>query len=109
MMMIRSRTLLKFAKGQNCQMNLPGICNSDPKTTVAAHSGYLHDGKGTGLKSHDLFVCYMCSECHDAFDGRNNSHGISKSEMFEYFHIGMKRTMVLLWENYILTIEGEKR
>lgn len=59
----------KSAKGQDCDVRVPGFCNFDPSTTVLAHfrlSGYC----GAGLKPDDDMAAHACSRCHDAIDGR---------------------------------------
>ena len=56
----------KAAKGQECLVRIPGVCNFDPDTTVFAH---LPSG-GWAMKSRDIFGAFACSDCHDALDGR---------------------------------------
>lgn len=60
----------KSAKGEECTLLIPGVCNRDPATTVLCHSNALADGKGMGLKAPDTAACYGCSACHDVLDGR---------------------------------------
>lgn len=64
----------KAAKGQPCQVRLPG-CNGGGRTTVLAHyrmSPYC----GTGIKPDDLvFGAHCCSHCHDLIDGRVKYEG----------------------------------
>ena len=59
----------KEARGKDCQIRLPGICNFNAETTVLAHyrlSGYC----GTGMKPDDDLGAWACSDCHDACDLR---------------------------------------
>lgn len=61
--------LTKLARGRECQVRLPGICNHDPETTVLAH--YRLAGTcGMGIKPHDLLGAWACSSCHDEVDRR---------------------------------------
>jgi len=60
----------RSAKGEACDLLLPGICNGDTSTTVLCHSNRLADGKGMGLKAPDTEACYGFSACHDVLDGR---------------------------------------
>lgn len=47
--------LRKEAKGRECQVRLPGICNHNPETTVLAH--YRMAGlNGVGMKPDDILV-----------------------------------------------------
>ncbi|CNE68443.1 82 prophage-derived uncharacterized protein ybcO [Yersinia rohdei] len=64
----RSKALRDFARGQCCTLQIPGICNSNPETTVLCHlSSSTH---GMGYKSDDFWAVYGCSDCHDVIDGR---------------------------------------
>lgn len=59
----------KEAKGRECQVRLPGICNHNPETTVLAH--YRMAGlNGVGMKPDDIFGAWACSSCHDECDRR---------------------------------------
>lgn len=63
---LRSPAILAAASGQPCALRLPGICNHNPATTVAAHLPGI--GKGVGTKVSDLHVAFSCSACHAAID-----------------------------------------
>ncbi|WP_130835538.1 DUF1364 domain-containing protein [[Erwinia] mediterraneensis] len=61
--------LRKEARGRECQVRLPGVCNGNPETVVLAH--YRMVGIcGTGMKPDDLFGAWACSGCHDEIDRR---------------------------------------
>lgn len=61
--------LKKEAKGRDCQIRIPGVCNFNPYTTVLAH--YRLAGIcGMGMKPNDYVAAISCSSCHDAVDGR---------------------------------------
>lgn len=60
----------RAARGEECTLMIPGVCNRDPTTTVLAHSNRLADGKGMGLKAPDTAACFACHACHDVLDGR---------------------------------------
>lgn len=59
----------KAARGQDCQLRIPGVCNGNPETVVLCHSNRLADGKGMGIKAPDLAGCFGCSSCHATLDG----------------------------------------
>lgn len=59
----------KSARGQECTLRFPGICNRNPETTAWCHSNRLEDGKGMGIKARDEEGCYGCSDCHAWLDG----------------------------------------
>jgi hypothetical protein len=59
--------LRQLARGQECMVRLPGICNFNPETTVLAH--YRLGGiNGYGMKSPDLIGAWACSDCHAHID-----------------------------------------
>ncbi len=63
---IRSKKITQSAKGENCTLRIPGICNHNPETVVFAH---VHTKfSGMGAKSNDIHGFYCCSECHSAYD-----------------------------------------
>lgn len=62
--------LRKSAKGRDCQIRIPGVCNGNPETVVLCHL----PGGGMGGKMPDLFGAFGCSACHDVVDGRRQSN-----------------------------------
>lgn len=70
----------KSAKGRECQIRIPGVCNGNPETVVLCHL----NGGGMGMKRPDIHGAFGCSDCHDAIDGRARTD-YSKDELF-LFH-----------------------
>ncbi len=66
----KSTPIRRAARGQDCTLMIPGVCNRNPETTVLCHSNRLADGKGMGIKAPDTEACFGCSDCHDVLDGR---------------------------------------
>ncbi|HHQ4306214.1 TPA: DUF1364 domain-containing protein [Serratia fonticola] len=61
--------LRKAAKGRECTIRVPGVCNFNSETSVLTH--YRLAGLcGMGIKPNDLVAAIGCSSCHDAVDGR---------------------------------------
>ena len=58
--------LRKSARGRECQIRIPGVCNGNPETVVLCHL----PGGGMGRKHADFLAAFGCSACHDAVDGR---------------------------------------
>ena len=56
----------RSARGQDCVLNIPGVCNHNPETTVLAHVGH----HGSAKRNHDEDAVFCCSACHDAIDYR---------------------------------------
>ena len=86
--------LRKSAKGQDCTLNIAGVCNYDPKTVVLAH--LPSEFGGMGKKSPDFCACFACSDCHDVIDGR--VHSCTMVEDKEWY---MRRAMVRTWKAWI--------
>ncbi|CNE24912.1 DUF1364 domain-containing protein [Yersinia enterocolitica] len=91
--------LRKEARGRECQVRLPGICNGNNETVVLAH--YRLSGIcGTGIKPPDLFGAWCCSACHDEIDRRTHIMDVESAHLA---HLeGMVRTQaILLSENKV--------
>ena len=80
------------AKGQPCQVRVPGICNHDPATTVLAHL----NGSGTGAKASDHEAAYACSDCHSWLDGGYTQEGTARSTRDLYHLQAVIRTQSIL-------------
>lgn len=98
-MKIVSKKLRDSARGQDCTLRTPFVCNHNPETTVLAH---LPVGmKGTGMKSPDLFAVFACSACHDALDGRSR-HLIADRHLLR----AMAETQMKWVQMGLITIKG---
>ena len=85
----KSKKWTDEARDQPCTMRLIGHCNGNPETTVFAHA----NGAGMGMKTDDYNGADMCSDCHDAFDGRVDSHH-SKPQLLKAFENARYETIV---------------
>ncbi|MDE2467329.1 MAG: DUF1364 family protein [Bradyrhizobium sp.] len=65
-------TLRTEAHLRDCYVQLPGVCNHNPETTVLAHLRIGHIA-GMGQKPPDTCAVPVCSACHDVIDGRAKS------------------------------------
>ena len=93
--------LRKSAKGRECQIRIPGVCNGNPETTVLCHL----PGGGMGRKQPDLFAAFGCSACHDEVDGRtNHKPDYGKWETELYFYEGVIRTQQIWLDEGLITI-----
>lgn len=75
---IVSKKIRNFARGQDCAVRIPGICNHDPETTVLAHI----NGGGMGMKTDDTEAAHCCSACHDEIDRRTIQIEADKVEIY---------------------------
>ena len=90
---MKQSKLTKAARGRECQVRIPGVCNGNPETTVLAH--YRMSGTcGVGMKPNDLQGAWACSACHDACDGR--SQLIGRAEARQHHAEGVMRTQAKL-------------
>ena len=104
---VASVTILrKSARGRECQVRIPGVCNGDPETTVLAHL----PGGGMGKKRNDLFAAFACSDCHDYVDCRkpHPSNLLTNDERLLYFYEGVHRTQQIWLDEGLITIQGER-
>ena len=90
----------KSARGQECQVRIPGVCNFNTETTVFAHL----NGGGMGMKHLDIHGAYACSNCHDALDGRDRKHGLSWLEREQLFFSAMVRTQQIMVKEGVLKL-----
>lgn len=107
-MKIKSKAIRQAANGENCTLQIAGICNYKPETTVFAH--LPDESNGMGTKSDDLSGCFGCSDCHSCVDGGWTNLGEAgryfKADAEFYFRRAMVRTWRRLFELGILTIKG---
>jgi hypothetical protein len=92
---MKQTKLTKAARGRECQVRVPGVCNGNPETTVLAHFRLSGTRCGVGLKPNDLQGAWACSACHDAVDGRAKT-GFNSEELRVMHLEGMVRTIDIL-------------
>ena len=93
--------LTEAARGQQCQVRIPGVCNGNPETTVLAHFR-LAGTCGTGIKPPDLLGSWACSACHDVTDGRTKSDDWDYDEIRLMHAEGCLRTINQLIKQGVL-------
>lgn len=87
----RNKKLRDSARGEECTINIPGVCNHNPETTVLAHYGEPGE-KGMGLKPDDISGAFACSACHDVLDGRTWTTDFGPKSKESFWFRGMRRT-----------------
>lgn len=82
-------------------MQIIGVCNHDPETTVLAH--LPSEVKGVATKSDDFNAVFACSECHLALD----QHKIDR-EAWELFYSlrALQRTLKIWVEMGLISVAG---
>ena len=93
--------ITKSARGEDCSMRLPDVCNWNNETTVLAHFNTIV--KGIGIKSKDFHAGYLCSDCHDAIDGRAK-HPFTEAEILQAQFDSMVETQLKLVDKGLIKI-----
>ncbi len=62
---LKQTKIQESARGKDCTVRVPGVCNFNPETTVLGHL----NGGGMAVKHSDIFAAYVCSDCHAWLDG----------------------------------------
>ena len=83
----KTSKIRQSARGEDCTINIAGVCAGDSETVVLCH--FPSEGKGMGIKSHDLSAGYGCARCHDAVDGR-----LKNAEFREHAEFYMRRSIL---------------
>jgi hypothetical protein len=94
------KDLTKLARGEECLIRVPHVCNGNPETTVLCHVRMIGIS-GFGLKAPDALAAYGCQACHDYVDGRTqgtHTHEERRAMLLE----GMARTQYTLIHRGIL-------
>ena len=95
--------LRKSARGRDCQIRIPGVCNHDNETVVLCHL----PGGGMGGKVDDLFAAFGCSACHAVVDGSVVIRVLYDTLML-WFHEGVIRTQAIWLAEGLISIKGQK-
>ena len=90
----------KSARGQECQVRIPGVCNRNPETVVLAHL----NGAGMGTKHLSIHGAYACSDCHDVVDNRKWHDFLSYDDVKRYHLEGVIRTQQIMVKEGILKL-----
>lgn len=98
-MSIISKKIRNSARGQQCQVRIPGVCNGNNETVILAHVG---KGSGMGQKCDDIHATYACSACHDVIDGRVRIGDPRINRLYAYE--AMVRTQKLLLEQELIQV-----
>lgn len=86
--------LRELARGQYCQVRLPG-CLFRPETVVLAHLRRAGTA-GLGQKPPDLCAVYACARCHDIIDGRAAIRNLSRAELDRAVLDALCRTLAIV-------------
>ena len=90
--------LQKAAKGRECMVRIPSVCNGN-ETTVLAHINRGGVG-GMGMKPPDVCGVWACSSCHDEADRRTTR--VPTQELDTYLLEALCRTLSESWKNGLI-------
>lgn len=95
--------ITESARGEQCQIRLPFICNFDPTTTVWAHANKPNKPKGG--KMPDALGSYACFKCHAVYDRGipipKGSH-MTRGDVELAFWEGHARSLIMLLERGLI-------
>jgi len=89
--------LRKEAKGRECTIRIPGVCNWDNSTSVLCHL----NGAGMALKEHDLHAAIGCSKCHDCVDLRNTFNYLTDEIKLMHLEAVIRTQKIWIEEGFI--------
>lgn len=92
------------ARGENCQVRIPGVCRHQRDTVVWGHGNGSAADKGMGMKAPDLLGAYICFLCHGVYD-RSIPTDLPRVEVELCFWDGHARSVVILFEKGIIRVE----
>ena len=87
--MYRNKKLLEACRRLECQH-----CGADDGTVCAAHSNWMSEGKGRGLKAADSAVAALCYRCHAELDQGKDLSRDERRQMWLEAHGKTLRAMI---------------
>lgn len=102
---IRSKALTEAARGQECTLQISGVCCFNPETVVFAH--FPSATHGMAYKSDDFWGADACMNCHDVMDGRV-SYDFEPGEREEYMLRAVHATLARRVRAGLIKIKGQR-
>lgn len=101
----RNKKITQAAKGEECTMNVAGVCNYNSATTVLIHFRWIGDCGGS-QKPPDLQAAFGCSECNRWTDSPTPKERNADYESDRNFYAirAMSKTLQRLIERGILKV-----
>lgn len=94
---MKTTAIRQSARGEDCDVRIPGICSFDPATVIWSHFRGLAGGKGFAIKSVDEAGAYCCTRCDAVYDGQApRPPGMSKADIDLMWLQGHIRSLVKL-------------
>lgn len=85
------------ARGEDCQVRIPGVCTYDPATVIWSHARWGSAGRGKAIKASDFAGAYSCTSCDAVYDGqRKPPPGMTRIEVDADWCQGHFRSLLIL-------------
>lgn len=93
----KTSKIRQSARGEDCTINLDGVCNYNHETVVWCHSNRYEHGKSLGRKADDVHGAYGCSSCHQIYDrqAKRPAH-LSLDDVEDAFTLAMEKSLAIL-------------
>lgn len=98
--MIRSKKITNAAKGEECVINIAGVCQYNSETTVFVH--FPDESHGMAIKADDISGAFGCDSCHGIVDRRDGRWKSFESDRDFYMRRAQTRTIRRLIEKGVL-------
>lgn len=93
----KTSKIRQSARGEDCTINLKGVCNYNPETVVWCHSNRYEHGKSLGRKADDEHGAYGCSSCHAVYDGQDKRPSwLTKEDVDLAFDFAIEKSRAIL-------------
>jgi len=88
--------ITESARGEECQVRIPGVCTFDLEKTIWSHARHASGGKGKSIKAFDVCGAYACTACDAAYDQMIGVKHMTREQVdLDWFH-GHLRSLVIL-------------
>lgn len=87
--------ITQSARGEECQVRIPGVCSHDNEKTIWSHARWGAGGRGRSIKAIDLAGAYCCTDCDAAYDGQRKTQYTRQEIDIDWF-MGHMRSLVIL-------------
>ena len=89
--------ITESARGEECQVRIPGVCTHDPATVIWSHARWSAAGRGKAIKAVDAAGADACTSCDAVYDGQcKPPHGMTRDQVDADWCQGHFRSLVIL-------------
>ena len=93
----QGRAIRDSARGEACEVRIPGVCTGNPEHTIWSHAPLGAAGKGRSLKALDVCGAFACVACDAAMDqATGRPAGMTRDQVLLDWMFGHLRSLVKL-------------